>query len=175
MKCPACHGELREMEAGGIIVDVCQGGCGGAWFDHFELRKFDEPHEAEGESLLDVARDAAVVVDRSVRRGCPACPGVVMMRHPFSPCDAVEIDECPNCGGIWLDAGELASIRARFSTQQERAEAAKAWLDRTLDAQMARATQQDEKNSATLRRITHLLRFFCPSYWIPGKQDWAAY
>jgi len=26
------------------------------------------------------------------------------MRHP--------VDECPNCGGIWLDYGELAGIEA---------------------------------------------------------------
>ncbi|MBN1590444.1 MAG: zf-TFIIB domain-containing protein [Pirellulales bacterium] len=175
MKCPACAHELRPMEAGSVVVDVCEGGCGGIWFDHFELRKFDEPHEAEGEALLDVARDPSVFVDYSVRRTCPVCDGVVMMRHPFSPQDNVIVDECPGCGGIWLDAGELAAIRTNFSSDEQRAEAAKAWLTKTLDAHLTRARREDRQNQADTEKIAHLLRFLCPSYWIPGKQDWAAY
>jgi len=175
MKCPACAHELHEMEAGGVVVDVCRGGCGGIWFDNFELRKFDEPHEAEGEALLEVDRDPSTFVDHSARRKCPACVDVVMMRHPFSPHDNVEIDECPGCGGIWLDAGELGSIRSKFSTEEQRAEAAQAWLDKTLDAQLAQARREDHQSQATTERIAHLFRFLCPSYWIPGKQDWAAY
>jgi len=175
MKCPACDGTLCEKEAGGIIVDVCEGGCGGLWFDNFELRKFDEPHEAEGEALLDVETDPAALVDLAVRRECPVCPGIVMMRHPFSPCDEVEIDECPKCGGVWLDAGELATIRTRFSTDEQRAEAAKAWLDKKVNAQLDQARQEDKESEARTHRLAHLLRFLCPSYWIPGKQDWAAY
>jgi len=27
------------------VVDVCQNGCGGIWFDNFELEKVDEKHE----------------------------------------------------------------------------------------------------------------------------------
>jgi Zn-finger nucleic acid-binding protein len=33
-------------------------------------------------------------------------------RHFFSAKRRIEVDECPNCGGYWLDAGELAQIRA---------------------------------------------------------------
>jgi Zn-finger nucleic acid-binding protein len=32
------------------------------------------------------------------------------------------VDECPNCGGYWLDAGELAQIRAeRAGAEAEQA------------------------------------------------------
>jgi Zn-finger nucleic acid-binding protein len=34
-----------------------------------------------------------------------------MLRRWFSRKREVEIDECPACGGHWLDAGELAKIR----------------------------------------------------------------
>jgi Zn-finger nucleic acid-binding protein len=34
-----------------------------------------------------------------------------LKRRMFSPKVAVEIDECPACGGFWLDAGELQQIR----------------------------------------------------------------
>ncbi|HLA83783.1 MAG TPA: zf-TFIIB domain-containing protein [Thermoguttaceae bacterium] len=175
MKCPACDHELHVMEAGGVVVDVCDGGCGGIWFDHFELRKFDEPRESEGETLIEVGRNPNTVVDRSVRRLCPHCAGIVMMRHSYSPNDEVEIDECPNCGSIWLDAGELAGIRERFATDEQRSEAAKAWLDRTVTAQLERARGEDSRRQANARRIAHVLRFLCPSHWLNGKEDWAAY
>ncbi|RKZ31105.1 hypothetical protein DRQ33_07330, partial [bacterium] len=46
MKCPACGKELTRMKTGEIIVDVCKGGCGGIWFDKWELDRVDEKHEA---------------------------------------------------------------------------------------------------------------------------------
>ena len=36
---------------------------------------------------------------------------VVMLRRKFSASVPVDIDECPQCGGIWLDSDELARIR----------------------------------------------------------------
>ena len=63
MNCPACPNQLQQMTVDDITVDVCKGGCGGIWFDNFELKKFDEPHEAAGEELLDVDRDQSLVVD----------------------------------------------------------------------------------------------------------------
>ncbi|MFB2922740.1 MULTISPECIES: zf-TFIIB domain-containing protein [Aerosakkonema] len=37
MKCPACENNLTEIVTEAITVDVCEGGCGGIWFDRFEL------------------------------------------------------------------------------------------------------------------------------------------
>src|SRR5439155_23082317 len=63
VSCPACGHALSTRTAGDVTVDVCDGGCGGIWFDHWELQKLDEQSEAAGESLLDVRRDPGVVVD----------------------------------------------------------------------------------------------------------------
>ena len=93
-------------------MDACQGGCGGIWFDAFELQKVDEESEAAGEPLLHIQRDERLVVDPSRKRECPRCAGVKLHRHFFSAKRRVEVDQCPNCGGYWLDAGELALIRA---------------------------------------------------------------
>jgi Zn-finger nucleic acid-binding protein len=175
MKCPACDHELREKEVGGVVVDVCEGGCGGIWFDNFELKKFDEPNEAAGEELLDIPRDPNVVVDFSVRRECPVCDGIVMMQHPFSPNDDVIVDECPGCGGIWLDAGELAGIRQRFATEAERAEAARASVGGLIARQLAMAREESRKSDEKVDQIAGIFKFLCPSYWIPGKQEGAAY
>jgi Zn-finger nucleic acid-binding protein len=121
MKCPACSSELTEVQIGSLKVDVCQGGCGGIWFDAFELQQVDEESEAAGRPLLEIRRDPRVVVDPSRKRPCPRCEGIKLHRHFFSAKRRVEVDECPNCAGYWLDAGELAQIRAeKAATARER-------------------------------------------------------
>jgi len=35
-----------------------------------------------------------------------------MLRRRFSTAVPVEIDICPQCGGVWLDSDELAQIRS---------------------------------------------------------------
>jgi uncharacterized protein len=37
---------------------------------------------------------------------CPKCGQELVAER----CDSVEIDVCPSCKGIWLDAGELGAI-----------------------------------------------------------------
>jgi Zn-finger nucleic acid-binding protein len=96
-------------------VDVCAGGCGGIWFDAFELQRVDDQNEAAGDPLLHIQRDKQLHVDTARRRDCPRCADIKLMRHLFSPKSRVEVDECPNCGGYWLDDGELAKIRAERS------------------------------------------------------------
>ena len=103
MNCPACGNVLQEITTGGVAVDVCRGGCGGIWFDNFELKEFDESHESAGEGLLDIERDESIAVDHTKRFRCPKCDDVVMMRHFFSIKKEVEVDECPGCGGFgWM-------------------------------------------------------------------------
>ena len=111
MKCPACVNELTEIQVGDLRVDVCQRGCGGIWFDVFELQRVDDADEKAGEALLQIQRDARIYVDPARKRECPRCRGVKLQRHFFSAKRRVEVDQCPNCGGYWLDAGELAQIR----------------------------------------------------------------
>jgi len=92
-------------------VDICQS-CAGIWFDRFELSKVDEAHELLGEFLLhDSIPSERVLVATSSRLQCPRDTDVVMMRRSFSPGRPVMIDECPACGGVWLDADELSEIR----------------------------------------------------------------
>lgn len=112
MKCPACDYELTEMELGGVKVDVCHGGCGGIWFDAFELQRVDEQREVPSQHLLRIQTNPELVMDASRKRACPRCDGVKLKRHFFSAKKQVEVDHCPNCAGYWLDARELEKIRA---------------------------------------------------------------
>ena len=175
MKCPACSNQLQKMTVGDVTVDVCKGGCGGIWFDNFELKKFDEPHESAGEELLDVECDASTVVDRTKRLKCPKCNDIVMMRHFFSVKKEVEVDECPSCGGFWLDAGELGKICTLFNTEEERHKAADDYFSEVFGDKLTAMCAGDKAKLNKARKIANMFRFICPTYYIPGKQDWGAF
>ncbi len=175
MNCPACDNGLQEITVGDVVVDVCQGGCGGIWFDNFELSKFDEPHESAGEELLEIERDDSITVDHAKRLKCPKCDNIVMMRHFFSVKKDVEVDECPGCGGFWLDAGELGKIRSLFNTEEERHKAAQEYFSEVFGGGLAAMEAEDQEKLKKAQKISNMFRFICPSYYIPGKQDWGAF
>lgn len=115
MKCPACANDLTEFVIGGVTVDACEGGCAGIWFDAFELQRVDDQHEIAGNTVLNLQRNPTLVVDLTRKRECPRCAGIKLKRQFFSPKLRIEVDLCPQCGGYWLDAGELETIRAEKS------------------------------------------------------------
>jgi Zn-finger nucleic acid-binding protein len=118
MICPACGHAMTQRTAGHTTVDVCAGGCGGIWFDNFELQRLDNPADPGAESLMNIPINPAVHVDSQMKRHCPRCHDQIMRRRFFSRKRAIQIDECPACAGVWLDAGELAGIRAEVAAQQ---------------------------------------------------------
>lgn len=175
MKCPACSNPLQEMTVADIAVDVCKGGCGGIWFDNFELKKFDEPHESAGEALLDIEWDENTIVDHTKRLKCPKCDDIAMMRHFFSVKKEVELDECPGCAGFWLDSGELRKIRSLFNTEEERHKAADEYFSEVFGDELDAAKAANEAELDKARKIANMFRFICPSHYIPGKQKWGAF
>ena len=107
MKCPACKSDLHEKNAGSMTLDVCYGGCGGIWFDSSELNRLT----AKAAATLHTIWQAPVSAPKlNEPRECPRCPGLVLERKWFSDARKVEIDQCPTCGGVWLDAGEFSRI-----------------------------------------------------------------
>jgi len=115
MKCPACAKQLTEMRVDKLVVDVCEHGCGGVWFDAFELQQVDEPEDVAGGKLslaLEELKGHVQPAAKEAKRECPRCEGIKLKKHFFSPKRRVHVDQCPNCGGYWLDYGELQVIRA---------------------------------------------------------------
>jgi Zn-finger nucleic acid-binding protein len=120
MTCPACGHPLSPRHVGHTTVDACVNGCGGIWFDNFELQRLDDPADPGADSLLSIPIDPKVHVDHKMKRHCPRCENQVMRRRFFSRKREIEVDECPACAGVWLDAGELAQIRAEIAEQSQR-------------------------------------------------------
>lgn len=175
MNCPACGHALTEITTSGITVDVCDGGCGGVWFDNYELDRVDETHEPAEDFLLGVVRDPAPVMDTSARRQCPRCPDLVMMRHFVSVRREVEVDECPGCGGVFLDHGELSAIRNQFATQDERSAAARDYFAELFDDDLDAAAADGEERLRRARKFARMFKVLLPSAWLKGKQPWGAY
>jgi len=111
MKCPRCARNLEVTEVGGVQVDVCQGGCGGIWFDAFELTKMDQPNESAGWLLEHIRIDLEVSFDADDPVFCPRCMGIGLMRQRYPSNHRLTVDNCRVCGGVWLDFGELFGIR----------------------------------------------------------------
>ena len=158
MKCPRTGEPLSKLQLGKLEVDVCPT-CAGVWFDHFELNKVDELHELQGEVLVNyLSEQAHRILNTDVRLKCPRDTDVVMMRRYFSPKGHIEIDECPACGGIWLDAGELEGIRALFASAADRREASEAFARAVMSSPEAQKYERDsEEFRGKLERISALL------------------
>jgi Zn-finger nucleic acid-binding protein len=175
MKCPACDKSLAEKTIESITVDICDGGCGGIWFDNFELEKVDTATESAGEGLLEIERNESITVDHTARRKCPKCDNQIMMRHFASTNRDVEVDECPACGGVWLDVGELSRIRAQYATDDEQQDAFEKYFSSVFGEELTRLRAESEENALKAQRFARMFRFICPSYYVPGKQLWGAF
>jgi hypothetical protein len=83
------------------------------------LRKLDE------ELITALRQQDAAEVERAVRQylhmRCPKC-GAALQEVPYR---SVKVDECPDCGGIWLDKGELEVLIGPK---------AEGWLQRLFEA-----------------------------------------
>lgn len=93
-----------------VIIDQCEG-CGGIWFDAFELFKV-KLGEAEGIESIDSDR---LRVPSAIDNPTLLCPrdrtALVQYKDPNFPRELI-LTRCPQCQGFWLNRGE-------FTTYQE--------------------------------------------------------
>ncbi len=161
MMCPACARPLTHRSVSDISVDACIGGCGGIWFDQYELNKFDETTDRDGTALLDIPRDInwAPPADAPLR-DCPRCADETKMHQHFTSVKrTIEMDECPQCGGIFLDGGEIAALREEFATHAERDAAANAEFDKTISSMLGTMKAESQKEQEQVKKVGHALRF----------------
>ncbi len=85
-----------------IAYDICEG-CGSLWLDAGELDKM--AFQVEGSIEFSSQEPAAGAPE--IRKACPRCEGEDLAKVSFVGSDDVVLDRCANCGGFWLDGGEL--------------------------------------------------------------------
>lgn len=174
MKCPACDAPLYEMTVTGVELDVCRT-CGGIWFDQYEFKKFDEPHEFAGDEILEIEAKANRAVQYEGQRQCSRCEDQLMTRRFYSPRQQIEIDECYVCGGIWLDYGELIEIRKLFKTDEERQSYVAQEFSQEFGRELADFYQELSQETAKYNRFANMFKFLYPSWYIPGDQEWGKF
>ena len=174
MKCPACDNSLSNLMVSDVELNICQNGCGGIWFDQFEFRKFDEPHEHAEEILgLQINRTCQPV--HLEKRHCARCEHQLMLRRFYSPKQKIMIDECPMCGGIWTDYGELGQIRSMFKTHEEFQSCAKDFMEKEFGTELEDKYAEWSEEARPFERYSNMFKFLYPSWWIPGDQDWGKF
>jgi Zn-finger nucleic acid-binding protein len=157
MICPACGRELEPFATGGVTVDVCAHGCRGIWFDAFELQKLADINATLTQQLRAVSSATPANIETVDKRVCPKCSGVAMMRHYFSSQRRTLVDECPSCGGFWLDAGELASVRQEQIELREQGRGVHAKLSRMALEAVASRLRRGGEESQTSKPLAHSL------------------
>lgn len=120
MKCPRTNTTLKKINVGKVPVYVSEH-CGGVFLESSTLSLFECPTSDRGRALADhLSQFHSDTIDLSCKVSCPSCTDTVMLRRYYSPLHVVEIDECPGCGAIWLDTGELSKLRSLMLNEKER-------------------------------------------------------
>lgn len=105
--CYECNAQTAEIDFHGETVDRCPK-CNGLFFDKGELSKII--HLAEVFQKVRIEEkdiDSVPQVEHQRIVNCPAD------KAEMQPMDIVglTIDVCPDCGGVWLDDGEICSLK----------------------------------------------------------------
>ncbi|HEB93240.1 MAG TPA: hypothetical protein ENI94_07195 [Gammaproteobacteria bacterium] len=158
MKCPRTRKLLKPIKVAGIDLDISEG-CGGIWFDNFELDKLNQSSIAMGEVLIEHLREYHnPLVDVNKRLNCPRDTDVIMMRRFYSSKFQIEIDECPQCGGIWLDAEELEKIRELFPDHEDYQNTQKRFVEEVMSSPETKIHQKGhEELIEKIKRLSNVL------------------
>lgn len=166
MNCPVCNKQMTEKDFGGAIVDICNDGCKGIWFDWLELVKLDEENEGCGEALKEALNYPRVNDENRDRLKCPKC-NMLMSVHKYKKSKETNVDECFKCGAFFLDSGELKLIRDTYMTEEE----SEQYLHKLLsDAPLYNEKMDElEKKEIRAKAIRNLTKHIRLSYYLTGK------
>jgi len=115
MRCPHCDATLRPLDYEGVHLETCDS-CHGEWLDAEELKHVIEAREQRfsKEERQVIANTTSItgvdcrIADRDLH--CPKCDGKTDAIN-YGGDTGIIIDKCTECGGIWLDKGELEKIQ----------------------------------------------------------------
>jgi len=133
-KCPRCSGEMQITTMVGIELDICSS-CRGIWFGAEELKQVlqlelptlaQTPFYEDLQTREDAAWDPPPAF-------CPDCSAALDPQR-FEEAIPVITQVCPNKHGLWLDQGELRSIKQFYDS-------------------LAKSTPEDDIDSDKIRKI----------------------
>lgn len=142
MNCPRTQSLLKKINVGNVPVYVSEL-CGGVFLENQSLKDFESAEGKRGKALTKHLEQFHIeLMNEAERVKCPFCKDTIMLRRFYSPLHVVEIDECPECGGIWLDTGELAKLQSLMLNERDRA--------------MLRAQLMEDNRPSIIEGLPHL-------------------
>lgn len=110
MKCPKCYALMETVEFGADSTVMRCTGCSGLFC------KWQTLEQLRDEWLADTVLDKGSAAlgakhDKMLDIACPDC-GATMDRVQDSDQSHITLDTCPDCDGVFLDAGELTDIKS---------------------------------------------------------------
>lgn len=107
MKCPRCGSgkELHSENLVGIPLAGCSS-CYGTWYEGEGLAKLLRLKNSR--DLM--AASSALFEEHPGQTVCPQCE-VTAIAKTFRREQSLTIDQCPECHGVWFDAGELPKVK----------------------------------------------------------------
>jgi Zn-finger nucleic acid-binding protein len=106
IRCPKCRTDMEQVNHEGVEVDRCRH-CRGLWFDAGEIEALSNRQAAAALDTgdTDTGRRHNALQDYD----CPRCGGV-MTRTTDARQPHIAFESCRDCGGSFLDAGELKDL-----------------------------------------------------------------
>ena len=108
MQCPKCDSETAKIVFSSIEVDRCTG-CWGLWFDLMEAEQLKSVPGSEAIDTGDAKEGRFWDAERLIN--CPVCPNTPMVRMADNRQPHIHYESCPECFGIFFDAGEFRDYK----------------------------------------------------------------
>ena len=113
--CPNCDSILSRRRFGTVTLDIC-GDCTGVWLDAGELSTLTQFRPNELAQLQEAAgkySGGSVQWKLNPTPLCPrCCVGMVQPQQVYA--SGVQLEQCEQCNGLWVDAGQLASLSRHY-------------------------------------------------------------
>ena len=107
MRCPKCRSDMDMIDVDGTAIDRCSS-CHGIWFDAGEIERLLSKKTAVA---IDIGDPESGKVQNSIDRyGCPRCGGD-MIRLVDAKQTHIWYEACPECSGMFFDAGEFTDLK----------------------------------------------------------------
>jgi uncharacterized protein len=106
MRCLNCNAEMVNYDVitrkAELSYDMCEK-CGSLWLDAGELDKM--AFQVKGS--IEFCSEEEDKTPEAQVKNCPRCDGFALLRVRFLGETNIILHHCKNCGGFWLDGGEL--------------------------------------------------------------------
>lgn len=174
-QCPLDGRWMNPISLYGIGAHACPG-CGAIWFPDDTLQELGKMSNSTLESADDQVKPSGPKPVQSRTLKCPD-DGSFLYSFQFDYNSGVTLDQCPECGGILVEDGELAAIaeaRANPTVRTGRQDQPPPLPTDAREAEVKKAVAELEAKTAANRTNAKLARVdgapvYHPGWWLAAE------